>query len=133
MEAVGQDAKAYEALTGHSFQMGLKHYQQYHKARQDKAEGRLMEFWSKLGQEAGAIGQDSANVAQNVALQDGRSDYPELQDSENPIAQVLENQGFLQNEKTPCVEKQGVQDAKIWAKLDSNQRHLPCKGSALTN
>ncbi len=133
MEAVGQDAKAYEALTGHSFQMGLKHYQQYHKARQDKAEGRLMEFWSKLEQGSGSCPEICPVLPGILPVQDGTSDYPELQDSEKPIAQVLENQGFLQNEKTPCVEKQDVQEIKNWAKLDSNQRHLPCKGSALTN
>lgn len=114
MEAVGQDAKAYEALTGHSFQMGLKHYQQYHKARQDKAEGRLMEFWSKLG-------LDSEKVSIKVSMQGGTSDNSELQAGGDSIPQVPEIQGFLQNKKTSCYGGQNVQEIKKWAKLDLSQ------------
>ena len=130
MEAVGQDAKAYEALTGHSFQMGLKHYQQYHRARKDKAEGRLMEFWSKLEPDFDNV---PGNVPGIVPVQGGAFDNSELQAGGKLIPQAPEIQGFLQNKKTSCYGKQNVQEIKNWAKLDSNQRHLPCKGSALTN
>ena len=115
MESVGQDAKAYEALTGHSFQMGLKHYQQYHKARQDKAEGRLMEFWSKLGQDSEKV---STKVSIKVSMQDGTSDYPELQNAEKPIPQVLENQGVLHSENFACNNTQKENSIKKWAVQD---------------
>ena len=124
MESVGQDAKAYEALTGHNFAMGLKHYQQYHKARQDKAEGRLMEFWSKLEPDSLPKEQDSEKVYLKVYLksylQDGTSDNSELQAGGKSVPQVPEIQGLLQNKKTSCYEKQNVQEIKKWAVQNSN-------------
>ena len=54
-------------------------------------------------------------------MQDGTSDYSELQDGGKPIPQTPEIQGFMQNKKTSCYGKQNVQEIKKWAKLDLSQ------------
>ena len=160
MESVGGDAKAYEALTGHSFQMGLKHYQQYHKSRKEKAEGLLIDFWkvqeaaetSDAGnaginekevagfaaeQNAKQPGKQAVNsaekVAGKVAGQGGESIGNDRNGEGQENANDPENQDVLRIVSNTYGKMQNVQEIKKWAKLDSNQRHLPGKGSALTN
>ena len=48
MEAVGAaDAAMYESLCGHSFEVGMKHYQLLHYNRRQTGEQKVMDFWSR--------------------------------------------------------------------------------------
>ena len=51
---------------------------------------------------------------------DGSVDNSELKDGGEPVPQVPEIQGLLQNKKTSCYEKQNVQEIKKWAVQNSN-------------
>ena len=55
-----------------------------------------------------------------VPLQVGASDNSELQAGGEPVPQVPEIQGLLQNKKTSCYEKQNVKEIKKWAVQNSN-------------
>lgn len=48
------------------------------------------------------------------------SDNSELQAGGEPVPQVPEIQGLLQNKKTSCHGKQNVQEIKKWAVQNSN-------------
>lgn len=47
MEAVGSDASMYEAICGHSFSIGMKHYQLIHNNRRQNAEQKVIDFWTR--------------------------------------------------------------------------------------
>lgn len=47
MEAVGSDAAMYEAICGHSFQVGMQHYQLLHNNRRQSGEQRVLDFWNR--------------------------------------------------------------------------------------
>ncbi len=78
----------------------------------------------KSNQEAETIEQDAEKAPPiapgNVPMQGGNLDNSELQDGGEPIPQVPEIQGLLQNKKTPCYGKQNVQEIKKWAVQNSN-------------
>lgn len=48
MEAVGAaDAAMYESLCGHSFEVGMKHYQLLHYNRRQTGEQKVLDFWNR--------------------------------------------------------------------------------------
>lgn len=48
MEAVGAaDAAMYESLCGHSFEVGMKHYQLLHFNRRQTGEQKVLDFWNR--------------------------------------------------------------------------------------
>lgn len=49
MEAVGSDAAMYEALCGHSFKIGMQHYQLLHNNRRQSGEQKVLNFWNRPG------------------------------------------------------------------------------------
>lgn len=55
--------------------------------------------------------------------------YVENYKEKQTFSQILKLEGFTQIKRRLAI----VCKTPNWAKLDSNQRHLPCKGSALTN
>ena len=67
-------------------------------------------------------------------MQSGTSDNSELQAGGEPVSQVPEIQGLLQNKKTSCYGEQNVQEIKKWAVQNSIQEGLsPLKSKELCN
>ena len=147
MEACGQDAKSYESLTGHSFAMGLRHYQLFHRARKEKAEGLLMGFWKVQevaeSSDAGNTGIIGKMVAGFAAEQNAKEPGKQGLNSAENIAGFIAGQGGAtssgngrrhgqEEAQAPVIQEvlpiavnncdilQNVQEIKKWAVQNSN-------------